>query len=337
MKRATLIFNPRAGQLNMAAKVEPVAELWREYDWQVTLRPTEAPGHATELARRAADAGEHVVLAAGGDGTMGQVANGLAGSDTILAPLPIGTANALGRELRLPRPQLLDPNAPLVAAEALLDGRVQAIDLTHVQNQTAAGHALLWAGVGADGFLVQQLEPRPTWSKRLGPLGYSIQALTVLHRLPAMHAVVQVDDQTVEGKMLLIVITTSRLYAGGWISLNSGAIFDDGHFEVWLFRAGEFPVNMVTPRAGLMARYFTAVQLNLQEWDPGVISLTGTRAVIETQPRMPCQTDGEWAGYSPLTCEIRPRALRQRVPSSAPPTLFSTPGVPFEEVLFEGD
>lgn len=333
MKRATLIFNPRAGQLNMAAKVEPVAEHWRENGWRVTLWPTEAPGHATELARRAADAGEHVVLAAGGDGTMGQVANGLAGSDTILAPLPIGTANALGRELRLPRPQLLDPNAPLVAAEALLDGRVQAIDLTHVRNQTAAGHALLWAGVGADGFLVQQLEPRPTWSKRLGPIGYSIQALTVLHRLPAMHAVVTVDDQTVEGDMLLIVITTSRLYAGGWIELNSGAIFDDGHFEVWLFRAGEFPVNLVTARAGLMARYFTAVQLNLQEWDPGVISLTGTRAVIETQPRMPCQTDGEWAGYSPLTCEIRPRALRLLVPPSAPETLFSTPGVPLDDVV----
>ena len=179
MKRATLIFNPRAGQLNMAAKVEPVADYWREHGWRVTLRPTEAPGHATELARRAADAGEHVVLAAGGDGTMGQVANGLAGSETILAPLPVGTANALGRELRLPRPQLLDPNAPLVAAEALLAGRVQAIDLTQVRNQTAEGHALLWAGVGADGFLVQQLEPRPTWSKRLGPLGYSIQALTV--------------------------------------------------------------------------------------------------------------------------------------------------------------
>lgn len=133
MKKATIIFNPRAGQLNMTDKIEPVAEFWRKRGWRVHLRPTEAPGHATELARRAADAGEHLVLAAGGDGTMGQVANGLADSETILAPLPVGTSNALARELKLPRPQLLDPNAPLMASEALLGGRVHHVDLNFTQ------------------------------------------------------------------------------------------------------------------------------------------------------------------------------------------------------------
>jgi YegS/Rv2252/BmrU family lipid kinase len=331
--KATLIFNPRAGQLITAAKVEPVAQYWRARGWRVRLWPTEAPGHATELARRAAGEGEHVVLAAGGDGTMGHIADGLAGSETILAPLPIGTANALGRELRLPRSQLLDPNAPLVAAEALLAGLVQAIDLTYVESQSAAGHALLWTGVGADGFLVQQLEPRPTWSKRLGPIGYSIQALTVLHRLPAMEAVVAVDEEIIEADLLLIVISTGRLYAGGLIELSSDAVFDDGRLEVWLFRAGPASARMLTPRAGLMARYLTEVQLKLQELDPGVINLAGRRVAIETRPKMPCHTDGEWAGYSPLTCEIRPRALRLLVPPAAPRDLFTRPGIPLPDAL----
>jgi YegS/Rv2252/BmrU family lipid kinase len=331
--KATLIFNPRAGQLLTTSKVEQVADFWRSRGWRVQLWPTEAPGHATELARRAADEGEHVVLAAGGDGTMGHIADGLAGSNTILAPLPIGTANALGRELRLPRPQLLDPNAPLVAAEALLAGRVQAIDLTYVESQSAAGHALLWTGVGADGFLVQQLEPRPTWSKRLGPIGYSIQALTVLHRLPAMSAVVAVDDEIVEADLLLIVVSTGRLYAGGLIELSAGAVLDDGRIEVWLFRAGPLSSKTLTPRAGLMARYLTEVQLKVQELDPGVINLAGRRVVVETRPKMPCHTDGEWAGYSPLTCEIRPLALRLLVPPAAPRGLFSRPGVPLLDAL----
>jgi YegS/Rv2252/BmrU family lipid kinase len=332
MKKATLIFNPRAGQLNMAAKVEPVADYWRGRGWRVTLQPTQAPGHATELARRAAESGEHVVLAAGGDGTMGQVANGLAGSETILAPLPIGTSNALARELRLPRPQLLEPNAPLDASEALLAGRVQRVDLNYVRSQSAEGYALLWTGVGADGFIVQQIEPRPTWSKRLGPLGYSLQALSLIHRLPAMRAIVQVDDQTIEADLLLVVISTTRLYAGGLIELSSGALFDDGTFEVSLFRAGEVSAWLEPPRAGLMARYLTEVQLNLQEWDPGVINLSGQRVSIDTQPTMPCQTDGESAGYSPLTCEVRPGALRLLAPSSAPAGLFTRPGVPLEEI-----
>ena len=315
----------------MAGKVKPVVEYWQKRGWQVTLCPTKAHGHATELARMAADAGEDLVLAAGGDGTMGQVANGLAGSETVLAPLPIGTSNALARELHLPRPQLLDPNAPLLASEALLAGRVQQIDLNLVQGNTGSTYALLWAGIGADGFLVQQLEPRPTWSKRLGPIGYSIQALTVLHRLPAMHAVVQVDDQTIEDDLLLVVISNSRLYAGGWIELNSSARFDDSRFEVWLFRSRETVTRLNATRATLMARYLTEVQLNLQELDPGVTSLIGWRVVIETQPKMPCHTDGEWAGYSPLTCEVHEKALRLLVPKSAPSTLFSAPGIPFSD------
>lgn len=333
MKKATLIFNPRAGQLNMAAKVQPVVDFWRGRGWRVNLRPTEAPGHAIELARRAGDEGEHLVLAAGGDGTMGQVASGLAGSETIMAPLPVGTSNALARELKLPRPQLLDPNAPVEASEALMAGRVHQIDLNYIQSQTGSGFALLWTGIGADGFIVQQIEPRPTWSKRLGPIGYSIQALSVLHRLPAMRAVVQIDDQTLEEDLLLILISSTRLYAGGLIELSSGALIDDGHFEVWLFRAGEVSARVGVPRVGLMARYLTEVQLNLQNWDPGVINLVGKRVMIETRPKMPCQTDGEWAGYTPLTCEIRPRALRLLVPESAPASLFTLPGDPLVDSL----
>ena len=328
MKHATLIYNPRAGQLNGQAKVEPAADVWRAAGWRVTLEPTRAPGHATDLARAAAEAGVDVVLAAGGDGTLGQVADGLAGSATALAPLPMGTANALARELRLPRLQLWDPSAPVEAAAALLKGRVQAVDLNYVQTRGWAGHALLWAGIGADGYLVQHLEPRPTWSKRLGPVGYSIQALTVLHRLPAMNAVIKVDNQTVEGDWLLIVISNCRLYAGGWLQLSTDAVFDDGYFEVWLFRAGEFSARLLPTRVGLMARYLTGVTLNLQSWDPGVLKLVGKRVVVETRPRMPCQRDGETAGHTPLSAEIRPRALRLLVPRAAPKELFALPGTP---------
>ena len=75
-------------------------------------------------------------------------------------------------------------------------------------------------------------------------------------------------------------------------------------------------------RVGLMARYFTGVTLNLQEWDPGVLNLVGKRVVVETRPRMPCQRDGETAGHTPLTCEIRPRSLRLLVPQATPRALF---------------
>jgi diacylglycerol kinase (ATP) len=333
MKRAALIYNPRAGQLNIEPKIKPVVEFWQKEGWRIDVQASQAPGHATELARRAAEDGVSLVLAAGGDGTVSQVANGLAGSEAILAPLPVGTANALARELRLPRPQMLDPKVPLQASKYLLAGNVHQIDLTHVQSRKESGLSLLWTGIGADGFLVQQMEPRPTWSKLLGPIGFSIQALSVVHKLPAMYAAIKVDDQTHEGDFLLIVISNSRLYAGGLVELNSDGLLDDGQFEVWLFRAGEISAKLMTPRAGLMARYLTEVHLNLQEGDPGVISLRGKEVILETQPKMPCHNDGEWAGYTPLTCHIRPLALRLLVPSTASPSLFSLPGIPLVELV----
>ena len=108
---------------------------------------------------------------------------------------------------------------------------------------------------------------------------------------------------------------------------------DDGAFEVSLFRAGEVSAKMAAPRVGLMARYLTEMQLKLQELDPGVINLSGKRVIIETWPKMPCHTDGEWAGYTPLTCEIRPLALRLLAPAPTTTELFSRPGIPLADLV----
>lgn len=327
----TLIFNPMAGQLNTAARINDVAGFWQANGWRVFVRPTQHAGHATELAREAAERQHQLVLAAGGDGTINQVANGLVGSESILGPLPVGTANALARELGLPRPNLLEPDSLLRASRLLVDGHVQRMDLNRVETGKVASHALLWTGIGADGFLVQQLEPRPIWSKRLGPVGYSIQALSVMHRLPAMAAVVQIDDLVIEDDFLLIVISNSRLYAGGLVELSARASLDDGQFEVWLFRSG-LPARRSTAghRLGRMARYMTQVRLNIQDVDPGMSCVTGRRVTLETRPKMPCHIDGDSAGYTPLTCEIVPGALQVLVPAAGKGGLFTLPGRPID-------
>ncbi|RMG92339.1 MAG: hypothetical protein D6706_17130, partial [Chloroflexi bacterium] len=65
----TLIYNPLAGPINLVAPIMLVADYWRSLGWGVAIQPTQAPGHATELAQAAAAAGHALVLAAGGDGT----------------------------------------------------------------------------------------------------------------------------------------------------------------------------------------------------------------------------------------------------------------------------
>ncbi len=325
-----MIYNPIAGPVNLAATIELVADGWRTYGWHVEVRHTTATGHAMTLAQEAAALGHELVLAAGGDGTLGEVANGLAFTPTIMAPLPVGTANSFARELQMPLPTPWQPNRLLTASDLLLAGRVQAMDLgfTHgPEMETEPGPDtdkngrfwLLWTGTGADGFLVDEMEPRPKLYKKLGSVGYALQALTLAPRFPGMWAEVTVDSRTYQDEFVLVLLSNCRRYAGGRVVLSPRARLDDGLFEVWLFRGSNTQ---------------DALQHAYQAWQgqhhisPEVTLANGRYITVRTRPAMPCQTDGEKAGHTPFTCELKPRALNLLVPPTAPTDLFRYPGRP---------
>lgn len=325
---AVLIYNPRAGQMNLSKMIDPVVHFWRLSGWKVRLSPTEAIGHATELAREAVERGDDLVIAAGGDGTLGDVANGLAGSDTIMAPLPIGTSNSFAKELRMPRPNLLERHKLVDSARSLLNGQVYEMDLGYTENPTGEGNGrywLLWAGVGVDAYIVNATEPRPTWSKKLGPLGYFLQSLAVLpNDFPAMRARVQIDDQVLDDDYFLVLVSNCRLYAGGELLLSPEARLDDGLFEVWLFRGHGWDKVIQSLTTTWVGRHLNNPQIQM---------VNGRRITITTAPLMPCQTDGERAGQSPITCQIKPRALRILIPHTAPDVLFIQTGIPLSNAI----
>jgi YegS/Rv2252/BmrU family lipid kinase len=294
--------------------------MWQASGWEITTIPTKAPGHATELAQQAAAAGHRIVLAAGGDGTLGEVANGLIGSETAMAPLPVGTSNSFARELLMPRPNLLEKHKLLDAAKLLLAGQIQQMDMGCLVAEAGNGRNwLLWAGTGVDGFLVDRIEPRPRWSKRMGRLGYYLQSFAAAPHVPRMHATIEVDGTTYEDDYVLVLISNCRLYAGGQIMLSPHACLDDGLVELWLFR-GEGLANTV--------QYIVQAKFGRHLADPNVTQILGRSITITTTPTMPCQTDGDKAGNTPLRCLVQQRALRLLVPNTAPRDLFSLPGEP---------
>lgn len=318
MRQTTLIYNPLAGPANLAAPINLVADFWRTRGWQVFIHPTQFAGHATELAQAAAAAGQPLVLAAGGDGTLREVANGLADTETALGLLPVGTGNSFAKELQMPRPTRWDRHKLLQAADALAAGRVQRIDLGMMGNGDRGNgrYWVLWAGVGADGFLVENLEPRPKWSKKLGVVGYAVQGLAVAPKMPSIQAKVEIDGRIFEDEYLLALVSNCRRYAGGEVVLSPEAKLDDGLFEVWLFRGSGVPQILES---------LLKVKLGRHLEDDDFTLVNGRRIVIHTNPIMPAQADGERAGHSPLICEIKPRALRLLVPDTAPPDLFTHP------------
>jgi YegS/Rv2252/BmrU family lipid kinase len=316
---ATIIYNPLAGPADLASTMESIAGRWRKIGWEVDVKPTKAPGHATQLALEAVARERTLVLAAGGDGTLGEVVNGLAGSQTIMGVLPAGTANSFARELKLPLPGLLSGNNLLLASDALMAGRVQTIDLgfTAHQGEGKGRFWILWTGTGADSFMVNELEPRPKWSKRIGWPSYIVQGVPALSRFSHVHAWVEVDGHQFEDDYILVLISNCQRYAGGFVTLSQDSKVDDGQLEVWLF-GGRGLVSM--SKHAMLALQGQASK------NPDAILLKGTQIKVRTEPIMPTQTDGDPAGETPLHCSIKPASLLLLTPESAPDSLFTTRG-----------
>lgn len=314
--QVALIFNPTAGSFDKRPLLEQIAARWRADGWNLALHPTAGPGDAARLARQAADGGCAVVLAAGGDGTLREVAAGLAGSDTALGLLPTGTGNSFAKEMGLLRPNRLRPQRWLAAAETLLDGRVHPVDV----GQTGAGHVWLqWAGVGADSYVVAQMEPRPPQRKRWGRWGYAAECFYHVRSMPRWTTHVTIDDQTISGRYITVIVANCRWFGGGEFLLSRDARLDDGVFEVWLV-AGSSQLAVY--------RYLIALRLGWHRHDPHVRCLHGRRIVIATEPTMPVHLDGDPLGETQLTITLRPRALALLAPPGAPDDLFQSAGVP---------
>jgi diacylglycerol kinase family enzyme len=149
--RILLIVNASASSVTARGRV--VIHKALSADHEVTAAETSKRGHATRLAQRAAAAGADVVVVLGGDGTLNEAANGLAGTDTALAALPGGSTNVFARTLGL-------PDDPIEATGALLDalGRnaVRRIGLGTVNGR----YFLFHVGMGFDAAVVEQVERR---------------------------------------------------------------------------------------------------------------------------------------------------------------------------------
>lgn len=339
-----IIYNPLAGPANFAAVLEQISKRWRELGVNVTIMPTEAAGHATKLASDAAASGCKLVLAAGGDGTLREVVNGLVDTETIMGILPAGTANSFARELHMPVPSALQMPVPdilqkpfpaafkenklISVSDTLLAGRVQAMDIgsrraINKKNGTSQ-YWMLWTGTGADSHLVHELEPRPKWSKKIGWASYVLQGIPVLTNFSHVRARVEVDGHTLEDDYILVLISNSRRYAGGMLNLSPEAYLDDGLFEIWLF--GGHGLTSISRHA------FRALRGQHLE-GPDTVLLRGRHVMIHTDPPTAVQMDGDPAGMTPLECEVKPGAIRLLVPDSAPTDLFQQRGVPLKEAI----
>ena len=294
--RALIVFNPTAGQAeSLSHELEACRDILRSAGWLVELTPTTQQGDGTRIAREAAADGYDVVIAAGGDGTINEVINGLANTSTALGTLPIGTVNVWARELGMP----LQPRA---AAETLLAARIRPIDL----GQIGGRYFLLMAGIGFDAAVVGEV--RSHEKRRLGIFAYALRAFELALRFRGTRVRLRIDGRTLRRRTILIVLGNSQLY-GGIMKITARASIDDGLLDVCLIQGNSL---IEAPRR------IASILLQRLALDPKIEYYRARSITIKSRERLPVQVDGDHAGFTPITCEAAPGALMALLPYTLP-------------------
>ncbi|WP_233255945.1 diacylglycerol/lipid kinase family protein [Falsiroseomonas bella] len=288
-----IVFNPAAGAGRQRRLSRALGAL-RARGLAPQVAETRGPGDAAVLARSAAARGVPLVVAAGGDGTIAEVAAGLAGSAAALGVLPLGTANVLAWELGLPQ-------APDRAAAVIAAGRIAT--LRPGLARFADGSERLFVqmlGAGFDAAVVARLDLG--LKRRIGRAAYVLESLRQMARYDFPPIAVTFDGVTTTAASA--IVTKGRLYAGRYRIAPDARAAEPG-FRLVLFR-----------RSGALqaALAGAALPLGLIPRLPGVEIMPARRIRLAAAGAVPVQADGDPAGLLPVEVTDAPSPLGIVVP-----------------------
>ncbi len=314
MRKGLLLYNPAAGRLPVKRFVPTAMRPLRVAGWQLEVAETLSASHATGVARQAASEKYDAVFVIGGDGTLGQVANGLINTDTALAALPAGTMNVWATEMGQRTFDWFHPRALGENARLLANAPVRCVD-AGICNDHAF---LLWSGIGLDAEIIRKLEPRPRVEKYVSVPQYV--AATVWNVTTVWHGMdlrVWADDQRVEGHFLLAVATNIRKYVGGLAVLSPNAFLDDGEMDLWL-------INGSTLADALRAFFEVLAGVHVTSDQVRRLPFRAARVISDTP--FPIQMDGEpMLGGRNADLRVQRQALKVLVPDTATRLLKEKP------------
>jgi len=293
MPNTCVILNPSAGS------VHAVDELVKQIEGlpHAEVHRTTKRGSAARLARAALRKGCDLIVAAGGDGTLNEVINGLQenAAETRVGLIPLGTGNDFARTIGLPT----DPEAAL---EVLRAGHTRAVDLVRVTSDKVRYFLNVSAG-GFSGLVNEKLTPelKKTW----GPLAYLRSAAAALPDLRAYRTTLALDNaESLRLDLYNVVVANGRYVAGGTLIAPEASV-DDGLLDIILIQKRSGP-----ELALLAAQAVVGAHLSSE----AVVFRRAAKVTVNSKPGMWFNVDGELVGNEPACFEILPRALNFVVP-----------------------
>ena len=286
MKDTVVILNPAARGTRANRLRAQVETLTRGS----ILCATSRAGEAESLARHAVAEGFAKIVAAGGDGTINEIVNGIAGKDVALGLLPVGTMNVFATELGLPANDLSR------CWEIIQDNETRPIDLPSANGK----YFVQLAGVGLDAQVVK--ETSEAFKRSFGPLSYLISAAQIAARTPPQLCIESENAVTDEGSFVLV--GNGRFY-GGRLPFFKQALLDDGLLDVVVFKR----LNYIE-----IIRYLQNVIFTAQISSPEVEYFQTSRLRVSSEESVPVEIDGELIGNCPVEFQIRAGGLRVLTP-----------------------
>jgi diacylglycerol kinase (ATP) len=290
-----VILNPEAGQAWLRMGIDPsslIRESFEKEGHYVEIYFTTCAGDATRAAGQAAEEGFDVVIAAGGDGTVNEVVNGLVGKSSSLGVIPMGTENVLAKAMNLP---LLDLKK---ACQHILNSPPRKVDVGKMGERCF----LLFAGIGLDAHVLTSVPPQA--KKTLGSVAFFFIGLARAWKYKNLkpEAIITVEGKEERFPFWLILVCNIPSYA--WkLKVAPDALMDDGFLDVCIF-IKEHWLGVLWQILGV----FAGVHIKFP-----AIKLFKTKEIkIASDPPVKVQIDGETIGYTPQSFTILPRALSVR-------------------------
>jgi diacylglycerol kinase (ATP) len=313
MHRATILFNPNSGRPGRDTELNHAIGVIQSAGVHTELTVCRSSQEATDNARCAVAAGSDTVFACGGDGTIHDVIQGLAGTPVALAILPFGTANALAHDLRIP----LRPSA---AAKVAVEGKVRRISLGQVEyegfdGKPAARFFTVAAGIGVDAHLFYKLTAE--LKNRGGMAAYYAKAWQLWATYNMRRFEVEYSNGTgqKERAMLTELLAVRIRFFGNILrELVPGASLDCNDLRVVMCRTASRNAYLQYVAGALLGRHWNVKGIDLVSCSEVICRLPEKDAAHSSESRVYVEADGELLGRLPARMSMQQDTLSLVVP-----------------------
>jgi diacylglycerol kinase (ATP) len=316
MRKAALLYNPESGGSQQRQRdLESALSVLRNGGVDAALVPTESPQHALEETRRSIDSGCDTIFACGGDGTIHNIAQVLANSSAALGILPLGTANALAHDIRLPLRVVPAAKASLLATpRRIAMGRVKYSDL---KGNPATRYFVVTAGVGVDAHLFYKLQAGT--KQRMGMAAYYAKAWNLwfsypMTRFMAEYAALGSDARRQVEVTELMAVRIAN-FGGVVQELAPGASLDRDDMRLVFCRTASRLAYLAYVTRGLLRRRWTIPGIELAYSTSVSCSYLSPASPSPEQRKIYVEADGELLGTLPAEITVIPNALTLLAPA----------------------